>query len=689
MGMLFFLCFTTVGGAARGTEWQNLKYAAEGGDRHLYILNGFVTIVTTYLKSQSMLSHGTVVARSPAPDVSVCLLLMLTMVYPAAAVMMQQIGQPDLGRNYRYHIFIKSGAVMKSKDYTVLLRFYTENYLGLSMGLRTWRQFICTILWNVVGIRFDEDTEKNDDIQAMHETFGHSASMAEQHYAIQGTNALPYLSHQAVGRHQLVSLKWHSAMGQASTVASKAAVVIKTALSPPSPAPSHSEWKTELDMMKQQILTAVAHRPPPPPLPRPQLTTVQKLSIVVHPSLSRCLAVVVPGSTAFTRPEQAELVQSVFTGDHVLAVMPTGSGKSMAFFGAASLCPESMFVVITPLVALTHDLVARLKKTNMAGGLWQELQSDRSFRCTRDFHHMQLVIVSAHEAGTNDFVSWVISWKNRIKRIFFDEAHQIYTSHTFRPCFTHFQSLTRVGIPMTFLSATVYPHSVPRLCESMAMDISLLREIRTCTARPNIRYSALHTDDVVGTICSEVTELDIRDRGIIYSTTIAMCQTIADLIGCDYFISAIHDDVLENAAVKKAIEARWRQGKDPRHRWLSATTSFGQGIDCACVRKVYIAEVWNALEIAQQGGRAGRDGRAAECRVVWSELPRFKNEDDDGHLGVQDAHDFLQTKTCRRLVLGRFDEQAHSCASIPGAILCDCCEKLAEVRARIFITMFN
>ncbi|KAH0836304.1 hypothetical protein J3R83DRAFT_7851 [Lanmaoa asiatica] len=90
----------------------------------------------------------------------------------------------------------------------------------------------------------------------------------------------------------------------------------------------------------------------------PSLPPSQLFPLIVHPQLADHLQPLYPGRLfSFTCSQQAELVQSCFTSNHVLAVLPTGSGKSLAFFSAALLNPESLFITITPFVALMEDMV--------------------------------------------------------------------------------------------------------------------------------------------------------------------------------------------------------------------------------------------------------------------------------------------------------------------------------------------
>ena len=122
--------------------------------------------------------------------------------------------------------------------------------------------------------------------------------------------------------------------------------------------------------------------------------------LVVHPMLASWIRPLYPGPELFYFKShyQAELVQSYLTNNHVLAVMPTRSGKSLAFFAAPLFNLSSLFIVVTPFIALTEDMDCRLAACpGIHGGKWS---------CDTDPINDQLVIVPAHEAGSDRFFRW-------------------------------------------------------------------------------------------------------------------------------------------------------------------------------------------------------------------------------------------------------------------------------------------
>ena len=401
--------------------------------------------------------------------------------------------------------------------------------------------------------------------------------------------------------------------------------------------------------------------------------------IMVHPKILPAIKNLLPYGKplSYTIPQQAEAIQSSISDDHVLVVMPTGSGKTLAFFAAPLLLPDKMFVLVTPLIALTNDMSRRLAATGIRGGKW----SNRL-----DPFTAQLVILSAHQAGTTDFYLWAKVNLSRISRFFVDEAHHIFTSDDYRTCFKLFGMLTELGKPITFLTATIFPHSIPHLCERMHIDPSLLVEIRAPSVRPNIKITMTHCPDfksVMIAVKTLVTSIDLgeKDRGLIFCTSIANCKMVAKSLNINYYIAKIKDDEEENRIERSRLQEQFMQGILPQDRWMVATLCFGQGVDISGVRWVIHVEAKCLMNYGQEIGRAGRDGELAFATTFYTHLPRLKDQSPPGdHQGVAFMADCLSTKRCRWLSIGKLDTPTywHSCGAV-GAVLCDNCEALSNV----------
>ena len=692
---LYFAMVSTWGGGARGTECDHLQFEVNhNGHRHFYLLNGMITIVTTYVKTQSHHRRGRQIARAIPWQLARLMMLIYGVIYPAASHLAAYLFDSQIADNYMSYMFVYHGKVADAATFSKFLKSFTDEYLGIPLGLRDWRQVMCTIMVNILKADFgypDDDV----DMKAIHDQFAHSRVTAEKKYALQISDALEEVSQTAVASHQRISKLLHDLYR------------LNRHSKPPSAVVNKDEQPAPLDLsevlgpLKQAIedagsssLASMAN------LTSHTISFLQGFAseflqrfayvqsgndrpihvppITVDPRLAEKVSRLFPRVERFqfSMPEQAEALQSCSLKKHVLVVMPTGSGKSLAFFGAPCIFPDKMFIVITPLVALTEDMARRLAMTRIRGGKLTDII---------DPFAAQLVLVSAHQAGGDNFYRWVISNRERIGRIFIDEAHHIIISDNYRPCFHLFEMLTRTGVPITFLTATIFPKSVPYLCEKMRIDPSLLYEIRASTIRPNIKMSrskCANQAQALSCLKDMFPKISLKpeERGLIFCTTIIGCQTISNLLKIPYYVARMNDDPVLNYEERAKLDKQWRDGVQPDHRWIVATLCFGQGIDYSGVRWVIHVEANSLLNYTQEIGRAGRDGSRSFAHLIFSTLPPISFADPHDNLGVLPMRDFLQIEQCRRISIhGPLDGYSHSCASIPNAELCDYCESISQV----------
>ena len=702
---IYYAITLTWGGGARGTECDHLRHTIHGqGDRHIFILNGMLSIVTTYVKTQHLQGHSRLIVRT-RPSISCLVVFTLSVLYPIAAKLAFFIMKTPKAQSYLSYLFVHHGTVLNSRAFSLILQSYTEKHLGLSLNLRDYRQVMCSMLCSLAQADFGVPDEDDHDLAAIHAQFGHSAVVADAHYGIQGTNALSSVSHTAVCSMQHVSAKWHAclatpASGPSSDAGPSADIDRASQLLNSFKAPLSSSirevtqegiqefyntalphWTSILQGFGSNLISYISSTFLASSLP----TSQQPSPLIVHPLLASRIRPLYPGTKwfSFTSHQQAKLVQSCLTNDHVLAVMPTGSRKSLAFFGAPLLNPSRLFIVVTPFIALTEDMCRRLAAYPISGGKWS---SDLSP------FDAQLVIVPVHKAGTLRFFQWAQANSERIHRVFVDEAHHIFVSDSYRPCFKLFHLLTRLKKPLTFLTATMPIHSIPALCQAMMIDPFLLRIIRAPVSRSNVGYRVIRVDE--SHLMEKTTELfhsislQPHERGVIYTTSIAFTHEVAQKLSIPAYTSRILPDEQMNKEEKSRRFLAWHLGHTP---WVTATICFGEGVDFPSVRYAIIVEPKEMLSFLQESGRLGRDGIASQSITIWSTLPNQPPADNPDHCGKCSMALFLQTNACRRLTFQQFDRGVHSCASSSDNILCDFCEKLSKVSDPhlVFISMLS
>ncbi|KAJ3780013.1 hypothetical protein GGU10DRAFT_381340, partial [Lentinula aff. detonsa] len=508
---LYYLISSTWGGGSRGTEIEHLLYANHPrNSRNIFFINGLLTIVTEYQKTQSLTGAGKLIARTPAPQVNRLLTLVLGLGYWAAGYIGCYVEMEKTHcQRYFYEVFLLTGTSMESKHFSDTLGSYNGRNIGIELKLRDFRQLMSCMLISSTLTTFFDPNDEDPNVVAAHESFGHSLEMGRSGYGLDSTSTTG-LAPDAVARMQQVCIKWqvflklvHPAVSckvdgesegtstnshyEDSLIASRFQPFIDSVTKRFDDFEERTRvaLRSEIESLGIQLLEQTRNVQKTPEYQNPRRAPV-------HPASKEALRAVLRRkynpSIGFTSPEQAELVNSVGSSLHVFGIIETGGGKSLAFFGAPFLFPHNLFIVVSPLIALTQDLKRRLYETSVRGGLWSE-------KHLYDIHTAQLVIVSANQAGSDEFYGWVTcdAVRLRLKRIFIDEAHKIVTDQDFRSCFLRFPNLVRAGVPITFLSGSLMPRSMPAILETMGIsDPALVDEIRRYSGRRNLKYVVEH-----------------------------------------------------------------------------------------------------------------------------------------------------------------------------------------------------
>ncbi|KAJ3991696.1 hypothetical protein F5050DRAFT_1812256 [Lentinula boryana] len=707
---LFYLVVTTWGGGARGTEMEKLLFANHlRNTRNVFFINGFLTFITEYSKTQSITGAGRVIARTPAFQVNRLLTLIILVAYKAAGYLNCYMGADKMACTpYFYDVFVCRGKPMESSEFTKALGEHNRINAGVELKLADFRQFMACVLISSTSCGFLDMKDEDDNVQAayaVHESFNHSVQMGQAHYGLDDVAHGTRIAPDAVAHMQQVSLRWQAFMG-----------LVHPVLHSKLPAPTTNgpfensngtnllikehfrsfqaemasqfegfELRTQHFLMRMfeslgtQLVERLHIGGQVPTYQNPRRPSV-------HPDVKTALRAVVrrPFQT-FTSPEQAQLINSVRSNMHVVGVLETGGGKSMAFLCAPKLVPGKLFVVVSPLVALTEDLRLRLQSQGINGGVYHDKQLN--------IHTAELILVSAHVAASEEFSNYLTcdGMRGRLSRVFIDEAHQIVTGDTYRPCFRLFHRLTATGVPITFLSATLMPRSIPYLLQVMKItDTNLIDEIRRYTGRRNLRYKVerLEEEDeifarIINLVNVEGGQFMEKDQGLIFCRTIENVKWLGDedRLGCPIF----HGQMGE----KDKIEAskRWREGKTPKDRWMVCTLAFGQGVDYSHVRVTIHKDPWELINYVQETGRSGRDQNSSVCYAFWSSLPPALEPGNPDHIGREEMRRILQSSECLRLGFAALDRESWSCVALDGE-LCSNCEKAAKIPFQLSIADF-
>ena len=318
------------------------------------------------------------------------------------------------------------------------------------------------------------------------------------------------------------------------------------------------------------------------------------------------------GYDAF-RPMQQEIISAAADGKDVLAILPTGGGKSVCF-QVPALMKDGIALVITPLIALMKDQVQNLEARGIralsihAGMERREVELVLNNAAYGDF---KFLYVSPERLGTALFQSWLTLLP--INYIVVDEAHCISQwGYDFRPDYLTISELRKVvDAPVIALTATATPQVAEDIMDKLEFRERLL--LRSGFERPNLSYIVRRCEDKSGQlldICRGV-----EGSGIVYMRHRRRCEETAAFLSANG-ISASYYHAGLSGETRTARQEAWKRGEI---RVMVCTNAFGMGIDKPDVRFVAHTGLPESPEsYFQEAGRAGRDGKRSYAVLLWN-----------------------------------------------------------------------
>lgn len=313
---------------------------------------------------------------------------------------------------------------------------------------------------------------------------------------------------------------------------------------------------------------------------------------------------------------QEEVVRNVVAGHDVLAVLPTGGGKSLCYQLPALWYPDGLTLVVSPLIALMQDQVQQLQDRGVrAAALHSGLKHHEIDQILTNAEHglLRLLYVSPERLKTEMFLMRASRLAVRLLAV--DEAHCIseWGEH-FRPAYRLIKE-TREALgmpPIIAVTATATP--IVRKEIRTYLGLTEPKEIVNGFDRPNISWSVFKTDrkrEKVSDIINKV-----AGNGIIYASTRQRVEEWATWLRDEGIAAEAYHAGMSNVLREKAQEA-WMRGKA---RIMVATNAFGMGIDKPDVRFVVHVDLPATIEAYyQEAGRAGRDGQKSFAILLWDQ----------------------------------------------------------------------
>ena len=315
------------------------------------------------------------------------------------------------------------------------------------------------------------------------------------------------------------------------------------------------------------------------------------------------------------RQGQLEIIENVLNGENVIAVLPTGAGKSICY-QIPALISDGFSIVVSPLIALMKDQVDALNRNEERAAF---INSTMSFSEAENvlrkisFGSIKLLYVAPERLE-------VLVFAERIKKLnpeylFVDEAHCISEwGHNFRPGYTRLKEfITYTGLKkVSAFTATATPEVIRDIIEQL--DLKKHKLFVRGFKRENLNLNVLTT----GNKKTEVLQLIRNHPGstIIYTSSRKQAEEISGFlnltkVNCEYYHAGV------NPIVRRKIQDDFISGNLPV---IAATNAFGMGIDKQDIRLIVHYNIPGSIEnYYQEIGRAGRDGRESFAYLLYDE----------------------------------------------------------------------
>lgn len=388
------------------------------------------------------------------------------------------------------------------------------------------------------------------------------------------------------------------------------------------------------------------------------------------------------GFDAF-REGQEEIVQAVAAGENVLAIMPTGGGKSLCY-QLPALMRQGVTVVISPLIALMRDQVRALREAGVEAGaltsgntpeendaVWQALEAQR----------LKLLYIAPERLAAGAALGMLR--RIGVGLIAVDEAHCVSQwGHDFRPDYLRIGELRKtLGVPLAAFTATADQETRDEIVERL-FDGRAPRIFLGGFDRPNIHLAFAAKEQPRRQILAFAAARR-GQSGIVYCGTRAKTEALAQALRDDGHNACAYHGGME-AEARREVEIRFSREDG---LVVVATVAFGMGVDKPDIRWVAHADLPKSIEAYyQEIGRGGRDGGPADTLTLYGpdDIRLRRSQIDEGlapparrmadHARLNALLGLAEALACRRTaLLGYFGETTGPCGN------CDLCDSPPEV----------
>lgn len=356
------------------------------------------------------------------------------------------------------------------------------------------------------------------------------------------------------------------------------------------------------------------------------------------------------GNLDWKSREQKEAMIATLQGQtDVIAILPTGGGKSMLAIIPSLLEVNNTTILVLPLNSLIMDYERRLQAMHVPYQVYMP-NMDINLRDN-------LVIVSADKSQTTQWRSALANHARRktVARIVVDEAHIPLTSKGYRKSLQHFYDIRSEPVPIILLTATLPPSFLLTLKETYLL-VAHPSVHRQGTNRPELEYvlEKMSSEEELAKRAVEIVQgqacsWQAHDRALVFVPSIGLCMDLVKKTGWHHYVG---DKDTMNDMDRQSAYVSWMAGRDSNV--MIATSAFSTGNDYPHVRLVlHIDKPFEMLEYVQGQGRAGRDGSQALCYTLvptkqWKESKKQDVIEKDNEQAIIDHIHLYGKKRCLR-----------------------------------------
>ncbi len=367
------------------------------------------------------------------------------------------------------------------------------------------------------------------------------------------------------------------------------------------------------------------------------------------------------GLTRF-RVHQLKVLGPLLAGRNVLAVLPTGAGKSLCYQVPALLTEGGLALVISPLISLMQDQVGALRRRGIAAAyLNSQLDADQRRTVEAAVRSGAVTLLYCAPERLRSLVRLLAGTPRCVSLLAVDEAHCIVEwGNEFRPVYRRLGAWRRaLGDPPTIaLTGSATPAARADILATLR--IADAEVVVTSFDRPNLGFAVERVQgdrERFRRLRASIREAE--GPAVVYTPTRRLAELVTRaLLRTSVRAAPYHAGLTQE--VRRRVLAAFL---GDRIGVVVATSAFGMGIDKPDVRRVLHWGPPQTLEAYyQEAGRAGRDGAPAECRLLWR-----RGDLTWGHFALP-MRRYVEARRCRRrMLLEYFGERVGECSG------CDVC----------------